>query len=246
MGKIITIASGKGGTGKTTSAAAVSSCLAVLGYRTLCIDFDVGLKKLDLSLCMSDFTVTDFYDVISSGMELMRACNESPQIPGLFFLSAPSECDFDTLDSVALQPMFKEIRREFDYCIIDAPSGIGVGFRLAHTCADMSIIVTTGELPAMRDAQRTASLVRDMGITDLRLLVNRVSKRNFKQIATTVDDVIDMVSVRLIGIVPEDRSVFLSLHKNIPLILYKRRRAAFDFLDVARRITGEDVPLRQR
>jgi len=110
----------------------------------------------------------------------------------------------------------------------------------------MSIIVTNGELPAMRDAQRTAEIVRDMGVGELRLLVNRVKPKNFRRIETTIDSVIDAVGARLIGAIREDDNVFLSLHNNTPLILYNRRFAAYNFLDAARRIAGEDVPLRLR
>jgi len=246
MGKVIAVASGKGGTGKTTTVAAVSSCLAALGYKTLCIDFDAGLRNLDLSLCMTDFTVTDYMDVLSGQLKLMDACKESPQIPKLFFLSAPTDEVPNVVDAITLQAMFEEIRDEFDYCLVDAPSGIGPGFRLAHSNADMSVIVTTGELPAMRDAQRAAEAIREMGVKDLRLLVSRVQRKNLKRTKTTVDDIIDIIGVRLLGIVPEDKYVFRSLHANVPLILYKKRLAAYDFLDAARRISGEEIPLRQK
>jgi len=246
MGKVIAVSSGKGGTGKTTSVAAISSCLAALGYKTLCIDFDAGLKNLDLSLSMADFAVTDYMDVVAGRLSLKTACKESPQIPGLFFLAAPTVCNPDWYDIAALKPLFEEAHEEFDYCLIDSPSGIGTGFRLAHSYADMSIIVTAGETPAIRDAQQAATAVREMGIKDLRLLVNRVLPKNFRVIATTIDDVIDMIGVRLLGVIPEDKYVFLALHANTPLILYKKRLASYDYLDAARRITGEDVPLRQR
>jgi len=246
MGKVIAVASGKGGTGKTTSVAAIASCLAVLGYKTLCIDFDAGLRNLDLSLCMTDFTVKDFMDVVNGQSALMEACSESPQIPKLFFLAAPASFGHDEQSAAMMKPVFEEIREEFDYCFLDSPSGVGTGFKLAHANADMSIIVTTGERPAMRDAQEAASVARDAGVRDLRLLVNRVQPRNFKWLNATIDDVIDAVGVQLIGVVPEDRSVFQALHSNVPLILFKKKLAAYDFLDVARRIAGEDIPLRQR
>lgn len=246
MGKVIAVASGKGGTGKTTTVAAVSSCLAALGQKTLCIDFDQELSNLDLALCMTDFTIANYMDVVSTQLDLMEACHESPQIPNLFFLSAPSvssQYDGVTPD---MKPMFDEIRREFDYCFIDSPSGVGVDFRLAHANADMSIIVTTGEMPAMRDAQKTACIIRDMGVKELRLLVNRILPKNFNWLHATIDSVIDTVGVQLIGIVLEDESVFRALHENVPLILYNKRRAAYDYLNIARRIMGEDIPLRRR
>ena len=246
MGKIVAVASGKGGTGKTTTVAAVSSCLAALGHKTICIDFDIGLKNLDLALCMSDYAIADFLDVVSTRLDLMEACHESPLIQNLYFLAAPTFCDPDSPDIGDLTPMFNTIRREFDFCIIDSPSGIGTGFKLAHSDADMSIIVTHGELPAMRDAQKAADAARGMGVRDIRLLVNRVLRKNFKWLNTTIDNVIDTVGAQLIGVVPEDKTVFRALHENTPLILYTKRSAAYYFLDVARRIAGEDVPMRIR
>jgi len=245
MGKVIAVASGKGGTGKTTAVAAISSCLAVLGHKTLCIDFDAQLRNLDLALGMTDFAIMDFMDVVSGRMDLMAACSESPKIPNLFFLSAPTSSISEDIDIPALKSMFDHIRENFDYCLVDSPSGIGSGFQLAHCNADMSLIVTTGELASMRDANRTANAVRESGVSNLRLLVNRVLPRNYKKIKTTLDDVIDTVGVQLIGVIPEDKNIFLALHNNTPIILYRKRASAYDFLDAARRIAGDDIPLQQ-
>jgi len=245
MGKIIAVASGKGGTGKTTAVAALSSCLAGLEYKTLCIDFDAELRNLDLALGMTDFTVMDFMDVVNGRMNIMSACSESPRISNLFFLTAPTFPVPENTDKTAFKKMFDDIRKNFDFCLIDSPSGIGQGFRLAHENADMSIIVTLGELSAIRDANLTANRVREMGISNVRLLVNRALPRKFKEVKTTVDDVIDTVGVQLLGLIPEDKNVFSALHKNIPLILYHKRYSVHDFLDAARRLTGEDIPLRQ-
>ena len=246
MGKIIAVASGKGGTGKTTTVAAVSSCLAALGYKTLAVDYDAGMKNLDLALGMADFSVTDYLDVVNGRLSLMEACHEHPQIPNLFFLAAPTVYNPGETDAAAVRVMHEEIRETFDFCLIDAPSGTGEGFSLANSGADMSVIVTNGELPAIRDAQRATATVREMGHNGIWLLVNRVQPGKFKKLKTTIDDVIDAVGAQLIGAVREDDSVFLSLHENTPLILYKRRRAAYDFLDVALRVKGEAIPLNRR
>jgi len=247
VGKIIVVASGKGGTGKTTATAAISSCLAVLKHKTLCIDFDTELRNLDLALCMTDFTVMDVLDVLSNRVSLMAACSESPKIPNLYFLSAPAFSMPDDIGKTELKAFFDEIRRNFDYCIIDAPAGVGKGFNLAYGdgCADMSIIVATGDLPSMRDAICVANIVREMGIFDIRLIVNRVQPKIYKRIKTTIDDVIDTIGVQLLGIVPEDKNILLALHENVPLVLYKKRCAVYDFLDIACRISGDDIPLKQ-
>ena len=243
MGTIIAVASGKGGTGKTTSVAAIASCLAVLGSKTLCIDFDTGLGNLDLALDMTDFTVMDYQDVLSGNMDILAACSESPEIPNLFYLSAPMNKQSHESDRPAIVEMFDKIRDHFEYCIIDAPPGIGTGFELAHSNVDMSIIVTTGELPSIRDAARAAGALREMGVENLRLIVNRVSRVKFKRIKTTIDDVIDATGVQLLGVIAEDDYIFRALHAGIPLVLYNKRKAAYDFLDAAMRIRGEDVPL---
>jgi len=260
-GKIIAVASGKGGTGKTTTVAALSACLAALGKRAktkvLCIDFDVGMRNLDFSLAMSDYIVMDFMDVANGVTPLMSAVSESPAVPNLFFLTAPSdledspfttgvmsESEYNSYET-KLKAMFKEIRANFDYCLIDSPPGIGAIFNLAHCDADMSIIVTIGEQPAIRDAQQAATTVREMGIENVRLLVNRVKRRNYKQIRSTIDDVIDTVGVQLLGIIPEDKNVLRSLHAGTPLILNRSLYSAHHFLDAALRILGNDVKLRR-
>jgi len=245
MGTVIALASGKGGTGKTTATAALSSCLAVLGCKTLAIDFDAELRNLDLSLAMSDFTVMDVMDVLSGRLDIMDACTESPRIPNLYFLAAPTVSMSEDIDDLAMKKMFDDIRENFDYCLIDVPAGLGTGFKLAHENADMSIIVSTGDVASIRDAGVTVEKVREMGITNVRLLINRVLPRNLKKIKTNIDDMVDTVGAQLIGIAVEDNNVFLALNSYTPLVLYKKRVSAHDFLDAARRITGRDYPLKQ-
>ena len=243
MGKVIVVASGKGGTGKTTAVAAVSSCLAALGHKTLCIDCDAGLRNLDISLCMTDFAVSDFTDVLEGLLPLEDACVEHPRIENLYFLSAPAFTGPEDIDAEGMAELIESAKEHFDYCLIDSPAGIGAGFRLASRGADMAIIVSTGDVSSVRDAQRAAELAYDMGIPETRLLVNRIRRRTFNRIDATVDDVIDDVSAQLIGVVSEDEAVFLSAHNDTPLILTKPKAAARQFLDIARRLTGESLPL---
>lgn len=245
MGQIITVTSGKGGTGKTTTVAAVASCLSVLGHKTLAIDFDNGMGNLDLALGMTGFTVMDYMDIVSGTMEIEKACTESPHIPNLFFLSSPISGELGQCDRDAVAGMLSKVRELFDYCVIDSPPGIGSGFAMAHCNTDLSIIVTTGDLPAMRDAARATTALRDMGVENIRLVVNKVQPDYLKFIRTTIDDIIDTTGARLIGLIAYDRNVFRSLHKNIPLVLYNKRKAAYGFLDTTRRILGENIPLRR-
>ena len=244
MGNVIAVASGKGGTGKTTTVAAISSCLAALGYKTLCIDFDVGMNNLDLSLGMSEFSITDFMDVVYGRMSVTDASHECPRIDNLFFLGAPINESSENLDEGTVRQMFGAIRNDFDYCLIDLASGVGEYFRLAHLNADTSLIVTIGELPAIKGAEMAAVKARDIGVTDLRLLVNRVSLCTYKGVEPTIDEVIDTVGAQLLGLIREDYCVVESLHNDTPLVLFERRLAAYDFLDATRRLTGENIPTR--
>jgi septum site-determining protein MinD len=243
MGKVIVVASGKGGTGKTTSVGAISSCLAALGHKTLCIDCDAGLRNLDIIIGMSEYVVTDFSDVLDGNVDLDEACCEHPRIKGLFFLPAPAFRGPEDIDPKAMSALMAQVKERFDYCVIDSPAGIGPGFRLAAQDADIALIVTVCDLSSMRDGQRVAQQLRELGIAELRLIVNRVSIRNFRRIGATVDDVIDTVGAQLIGLIEEDETVFLASNAETPLILYEDKRAALDFLNIARRITGERIPL---
>jgi septum site-determining protein MinD len=245
MGKTIVVTSGKGGTGKTTTVGAVAACLAALGNRTLCLDCDVGLKNLDITLGLSEFPVADFSDVIHGTTALKDACTEHPEIKNLWYLGAPSELTPEEIDAGGMVKLMDEIREEFDYCLIDSPAGIGAGFRLATVSADMAIVVCTGDTSSMRDGQKVVAALMDNGYTDIRLLVNRVRPKLFKKVMATVDDIIDTVGARLIGIIGEDEGVIIAANKERPLVLYEDKLAAEQFLRVAMRITGEKVPLKR-
>ena len=247
MGKNIAVTSGKGGTGKTVTAAAVASCLAALGHRTLCLDCDVGLKNLDLALGLTELAVMDFSDVLSGAAELSDAVTAHPAIDGLFFLSAPTGVRPDDIDTEAMRRLGDRIRETYDFCLIDGPAGIDAGFRLAAAAADSAIVVSSGDAASLRDGQRTVIEHTKLGIDDIRLIVNRVRPFFFRRTSSTVDDVIDTVGARLLGLIPEDRSVMLAASLEKPLILYKNGGpAARQFLAAARRIAGEDVPLSLR
>ena len=246
MGSYIVVTSGKGGTGKTTCTGALASALALLGHKTLCIDCDVGLRNLDLVLGLTEPPVWDFSDVLSGDVEPAQAALPHPEIECLYFLPAPSGLrpeDIDQLEFIQLKDKFKS---EFDYVLADSPAGLGQGFRLASQGADMGLIVTTVDLPSLRDAQRTVQELDDIGICECRLVINRVSPRALRISGLTLDDAIDLVGVRLIGVVSEDDSVQLAANIEKPLMRFGAKYAYGQFIDIARRITGEKVPLPRR
>lgn len=246
MGKVIVVASGKGGTGKTTSVGAISSCLAALGHKTLCLDCDAGLRNLDIIIGMTEYTVTDFTDVLEGRVDLAEACAEHPVIKNLYFLPAPAFRRPEDIAPEAMAELLEQIREKFEYCLLDAPAGIGPGFRLAAKNADMALIVVTGDISSIRDGQRVAQELNALGIHEIRLIVNRVNPKSIRILGATVDDMIDTIGARLLGIVEEDEAVYRASNTETPLVLYENKRAALEFLRIARRLAGERIPLAAR
>ena len=243
MGIAIVIASGKGGTGKTTCCAAIASFLAAQGAKTLCLDCDIGLRNLDLALGLADDALWDFSDLLAGRVSIEDGPVPHPELENLYFLSAPARLSPSDVDPAAFASLVEELRHVYDYILIDAPAGIGAGFKLAAGAADMAIIVATGDVSSLRDGQRTAEELTRLGVSSLRLLVNRVDRRSFRRVSKTVDDVIDAVGAQLIGIVSEDESVPEAANLEKPLKLYGAKYAYGQFSRVARRIAGERVPL---
>lgn len=242
MGTVIAVTSGKGGTGKTTVTAGVSCCLAARGRRVLCIDMDIGLRNLDLSLGMADRAVMDFSDVLSRRCTLERAAAAHPVIGGLYLLTAPIRFDPAEADTQRMRALLEQARSAFDYILIDAPAGIGPGFRLACAWADRAIVVTTNDPSALRDAQRTVAELTKL-VPELHLVMNRIQPKLMRRLHTTIDDAMDTAGLPLLGVVPEDSQVALAAGSGQPLVLMTRKGAAVACLNIARRVEGERVPL---
>lgn len=242
MGISIVITSGKGGTGKTAVLSGVASCLAAMNYRVLCLDLDIGLRNLDMTLGMSDRVMMDFSDVIYQRCTLQQAVVEHPQIHNLFLLTAPVSARAAHFDRLDMMTLISGIKKEFDYCLIDSPAGIDDGFQLATCGADRAIVVSTTEPAALRDAQQAVSLLRRQRIP-IHLVVNKVSKKLLRRLHTTIDDAMDTAALPLLGVVPEDDKVPVCAGLGKPVILNERRGAANGYYNIARRLTGERVPL---
>ena len=246
MGKVIAVLSGKGGTGKTSVCAGVAIALAAEGVKVLCIDCDIGLRNLDISLGMSDVDALSFYDVIQGGYPLSGSC-QHPNYPNLRFLTAPMNKAAEDMDPEAFRAMLQEARSRFDYIFLDAPAGVDVGFRLVSQAADRFLLVTGAHASAIRDASRVAQLLELMGKDDVRLVVNRVDKSMLSALKLTVDDIMDTAGLPLIGIVPEDVAVPLAAATGIPVRNFRKRSPALTgYKNIARRIQGIRVPISLR
>lgn len=242
MGTVIVVTSGKGGTGKTTLTAGVSSCLAAIGYRVLCIDMDIGLRNLDISLGMTDRVVMDFSDVVEGRCTLERGAAAHPVIEGLYLLTAPMHLPAGRISPQQMVQFLNQARQSFDYVMIDSPAGIGSGFQLAMAGADRAIVVTTNDPSALRDAQRAVSELSKQ-LPSIHLVMNRIQPKMMKRLHTTIDDAMDTAGLPLLGVVPEDSQVSFALGAGQPLVLASRRGAAVACLNIARRISGQRTPL---
>ncbi|MGM9651893.1 MAG: AAA family ATPase [Faecousia sp.] len=242
MGQVIAVTSGKGGTGKTTLCAGIASCLAADGKRVLCIDADIGLRNLDISLGMADLAPISFADVIFGRCSLSEAAPH-PDIPGLFLLTAPISEKPGRITPGGFSGLLQQVRQAFDFCLIDAPAGLGEGFWLAANEADSVLVVSTPDPASMRDAACAADTLFLAGKHDVRLIVNRITPKLFRQMSLTVDDVMDNVGLPLLGIVPEDQNVVLSAAHNTALVLFSNQNAAVACLHIARRLCGRKVRL---
>ncbi len=237
MGEAIAVLSGKGGTGKTTVTAALSTALAADGAKVLCIDCDVGLRNLDISLGCSDQASLSFLDICQGSYRLEQLAPH-PQFPSLFFLTAPMNRSAEQIDPQAFHDMVLRARKMFDYVLLDAPAGVDAGFRLACAKADRVLLVTGPDPAAVRDAGRTGQVLELMGKENVRLIVNRVAPKLVSTMSLTVDDVMDNAGLPLIGVVPEDANVVLAAAFGKPLLSYTKKGAAAAVRRIARRVQG--------
>ena len=246
MGELIAVLSGKGGTGKTSVCAGIATALASSGLKILCIDCDVGLRNLDISLAMSESFALSFLDVCEGSHPLSQAAVH-PIYPSLQFLTAPLNCPPESIHPDAFGQMLADARAQFDYVFLDAPAGIDAGFRLAAMHADRCILVTGPSPAAIRDASRAGEMLELMGKANTRLIVNRVNRRLFTGMSLTVDDVMDSTGLPLLGIIPEDPNVTLAAAFNQPLQKYRPRSSAAQACRrIANRIQGLPVPMKIR
>ncbi len=238
MGQIITVVSGKGGTGKTTVCGALGSALAALGKKTLCIDADTGLRNLDITLGLESYSPPDLLAALRGEAELSDCIVKHPSIPDLSFIPAPFGQDLP--DDAEYK---KKLAADYDFVLVDAPAGINRDLDAAAAGADLALIVVTTDASSYRDAGRIVQKLRALGIDSARLIVNRIRPAVLRRWKATVDDAVDAVGIRLIGIAPEDKDVILAANLGRPLMLYSERGAAAAYGRIARRLAGDKLPI---
>lgn len=242
MGIVAAFVSGKGGTGKTSVCAGIAGCLAAENQRVLCIDMDMGLRNLDISLGMRETSALPFTAVMRGEYSPLDAARH-PEIENLFLLTAPISETPEELDEAAFGAMLQTLREQFDWVLLDAPAGVGAGFRLSARFADRVLVVSGSDPASLRDAERAAELLPNGEDTQIRLIVNRVSRTLYRKMRFTVDDVMDSVGLPLLAVIPEDGSVTLAAAGDTALVLYSGRGASRACLHAARRLCGRKMPL---
>ncbi len=244
MAQTIVIASGKGGTGKTTLTAGLGTALAERGLRCLCIDADVGVRSLDLTLGMFDTALFDFSDVAEGRAALRDAVALHPLFPKLLLLTAPltpRDIAPDALRRVAQEAAREELA---DFILIDAPAGLGEDFLRAARGADRAVVVATPDLVSLRSADRTAAALEALGFSDFRLVVNRVRPRVIEKNNTpNIDDAMDMSGLPLLGYIPEEEAVLVCGALGRPVLTRRRSLAARALRNIAARLDGEEIPV---
>ena len=242
-GKVVTVTSGKGGVGKTTATANLGAALAASGSKVVCLDADIGLRNLDVVLGLENRIVYDLVDVIEGRCRLRQALIRDKRLPELFLIPAAQTRDKSAVSPSDMVRLCDELRTEVDWILIDSPAGIERGFKNAIAAADRVLVMTNPEISAVRDADRVIGLLEAEGKGPAALIINRLDPAMVRRgDMLSVEDVLDLLAIELIGIVPEDDYVIVASNKGLPLALDGRNKAGQAFQNIARRLMGEKVP----
>jgi septum site-determining protein MinD len=244
MGESIVITSGKGGVGKTTTTANIGTALASMGKKVVVIDGDTGLRNLDVLMGLENRIVFTLIDVIEERCRLKQALIKDKRFPNLFLLPTAQTRDKNDVPTEEMLRIVLELKEDFDYVLIDCPAGIEQGFENAVVGADRAIIVVNPEVTSVRDADRVIGKLDAKGLEQHELLINRLNAEMVKRgDMLNINDIIDTLSVKLIGVVPDDRNITISTNKGEPIVLDDKAVSGQAFKNIARRIVGEEVPL---
>lgn len=253
MAQIIVVTSGKGGVGKTTSSAAIATGLAMKGHKTVVIDFDIGLRNLDLIMGCERRVVYDFVNVINGEANLNQALIKDKRCENLFVLPASQTRDKDALTKDGVGRVLDDLAKDFDYILCDSPAGIEQGAMMALYFADIAIVTTNPEVSSVRDSDRILGMLQsksrraELGLEPIKeyLLLTRYSPSRVKSgEMLSVEDVKEILAIDLLGVIPESQSVLKASNSGVPVIVDQESDAGAAYADTVARLLGEDVPVR--
>lgn len=244
MAEVIVITSGKGGVGKTTTTANIGVGLSKLGKKVLLIDTDIGLRNLDVVLGLENKIVYDLVDVVTGVCDPEKAVIKDKRFDGFSFIPAAQTTDKDAVSEQQMKQLCNKLRDKYDFILIDCPAGIEQGFRNAVAGADKALVVITPDVSAVRDADRIVGLLEEHGIEEHYAVINKICPDLVKNgYMLSVDDVIKMLSIDLIGVVADDREIIVSATKGEPAVLNSGSVAGQGYRNIAERLSGSNVPL---
>ena len=220
MGEVIVVTSGKGGVGKTTTTANVGTGLAAAGRKVVLIDTDIGLRNLDVVMGLENRIVYNLVDVVEGSCRVKQALIRDKRYPGLYLLPTAQTRDKSAVNESQMKKLVEHLKEQFDYILLDCPAGIEQGFKNAIAGADRALVVTTPEVSAIRDADRIIGLLEASGFERIDLVINRMRYEMVRRgDMMSVDDVVDILSIPLIGVVPDDENVVIATNQGEPLVL---------------------------
>jgi septum site-determining protein MinD len=244
--KVVTVTSGKGGVGKTTAVANIGVALASRGQKVVCVDSDIGLRNLDVVMGLENRIVYDLVDVVEGRCRLRQAMIHDKRLAELYLIPAAQTRDKTAVSPSDMARLCDDLRPECDWVLIDSPAGIERGFHNAIAGADTVIVMTNPEVSAVRDADRVIGLLEAEGKGAPALIINRLNPGMVKKgDMLSVEDVLDLLAIKLIGIVPEDENVIVASNRGAPLTLDVKGRAGLAFHNISRRLMGEEVPFNE-
>lgn len=242
-GQVITITSGKGGVGKTTATANLGVALARRGQRVACVDADIGLRNLDVVMGLENRIVYDLVDVVEGRARLRQALIKDKRLPELHLLPAAQTRLKSAVNEEQMKKLGEDLKKEFDFVLIDSPAGIESGFKNSIAPADQIIVVVTPEVSSVRDADRVIGLTEAYEKPSPKLIINRLRPAMVKRgDMLDTSDVLEILAIDLIGIVPEDEKIITSTNRGQPVALEDHSEAGMAFMRIAARLMGQDVP----
>ena len=243
-GKTIVVTSGKGGVGKTTTVANLGTTLAKRKHSVVMLDADIGLRNLDVVMGLENRIVYNIVDIIEGKCRKAQAMIRDRKLSNLYIIPAAQTREKNAVNPEQMKELCAELASEFDYVIIDCPAGIEQGFKNAVAGADTAVVVTTPEVSAIRDADRVIGLLEAGMLRNIHLIINRLNVKMVKRgDMMSTEDIISLLSVPLLGVVPESEEVVISTNRGIPLVHERGSKAGAAFRRIADRLNGDSIPI---